>query len=103
MTNNIDIETALSQLTGSARPFSRLRMMVGAYNLIDHTTAVSFRFKGSRAASYCKIELAADDTYTVTFANIRNYSLANEQRYGGVYASALRELFESVTNMYLSL
>lgn len=92
--------TIARQLGGTGR----ISAMVGAFNMLDHGDAFSFRFKGSRALNYCKIELdAATDTYTVTFGKVRRYELTAVQTFPMVYAAQLRGLFESTTGLYLSL
>jgi hypothetical protein len=100
-TNTTNIANTIAlQLGGTGR----LSAMVGAHNFLDHGDALSFKFKGSRVASYCKIKLdAGTDTYTVTLAKIRKYELHKAQVFDLVYADGLRELFERVTGLYLSL
>lgn len=103
MTQTIDIETALAQLTHSEHGFGRLRVMTGAHTFINHGDAVSFKVKGSKAASFVKITLEADDTYTMLFGKIRKYELIKKQEFAGVYAENLKSIFESTTGLYLSL
>ena len=91
--------TTLQQLGGTGR----LNAMTGAYNFLDHGNAVSFRFRGSRAANYVKIELDASDTYTVTFGKVSRYALTKVQDFSTVYVETLRELFERVTGLDLTL
>ena len=91
--------TILAQLGGSGR----LSAMIGAHNFIDHGNGLSFKFKGSKVATYCKIELDPTDTYTMTLAKIRKWELHKPQTTAGVYAGQLREVFERATGLYLSL
>lgn len=96
--------TILEQLTQSKNPMNRLSVMTGAGNFASHgDEGVSFKFKGSRKANFCKVILNSMDTYTVTFGKIRKYELTKVQTFEGVYNDALKDLFEDVTGLYLSL
>ena len=99
MSNTNTASIIAAQLGGTGR----LNAMIGAHNFIDHGNALSFKFKGSRVATFCKITLDASDTYTVTLAKIRKWELCKEQTFSGVYADQLRELIENTTGLYLSL
>ena len=83
------------------RPGSRA--MIAMHNRIDHGNAFSFKFKGSKVATFCKITLEADDTYTVLFGKIRKYELIKQQEFVGIYNDGLTSLFEETTGLYLSL
>ena len=83
---------------------NRTFVMLGAHCLIDHGDALSFKFRGSRAANYVKVTLAADDTYTVDFKKLgRNYSVKDVSETAGVYVDSLHALIESTTGLYTSL
>ena len=97
--SNATSSTIAKQLGG----IGRLSAMIGAHTFIDHGNALSFKFKGSRVATYCKVEMDASDTYTVTLAKIRKWELHKAQTFDGVYAGQLRETIERVTGLYLSL
>ena len=79
------------------------RTMVAAHNLLDHGDALSFKFKGSRKLTYCKVALDESDTYTVVFGRIRKYEIVGKQEFSGVYADRLTSLFEETTGLRLSL
>jgi len=79
-------------------------VMMGAFNLIDHGDALSFKFRGSRKANYLKITLAGDDTYTMDFLKLgRNFSIKEVASFSGVYASNVKSVIESTTGLYTSL
>lgn len=81
---------------------SRALYMLGAYNLIDHGDALSFKFKGSRKANHLKITLAGDDTYTMTFIKIRGYDFKSVHEVSGVYVDSLHAVIEDTTGLYTS-
>jgi len=81
-------------------------VMLGAHTLIDHGTALSFKFRGSRKANYVKITLAGDDTYTMDFLKLgrgRNFSIKEVASFSGVYASNVKSVIESTTGLRTSL
>lgn len=93
-----NVETIARQIFGRGG-----RSMIAAHNLLNHGNALSFKFKGSRKFTYCKITLLTDDTYKVEIGRIRKYELVGVQTTEGVYADQLRPLFERTTGLYLSL
>lgn len=95
--------TILEQLTRARNPIGRLAAMTGAHNFIDHGAGVSFRFKGSRRFSYCKIELDATDTYTMTLGRVRKYELVKQHIVSPMYAEDLFACFQDQTGLCLSL
>lgn len=99
----MDIQTTLNQLTHSDCGVDRLCAMTGASGFIDHGNAVSFKFKGSSAANFCKVTLEGDDTYTVLLGRIRKFEVTGKRQFEGVYAHALKGTFESATGLHLSL
>ena len=101
--SNFDATTALNQLTRSNNGINRLCAMTGAHTFINHGDAISFKFKGSRTASFCKIQLNADDTYTMTLGKIRKYELIKVQAAEHICWDALKPAFESRTGLYLSM
>ena len=92
-------KTIAAQLGG----FGRLSCMVNGRNFIDHGNGLSFKFSGSRKATYCHVTLDASDTYTVVLGKIRKYELKKSVDVSGIYADQLVELFERETGLYLSL
>ena len=101
--SNFSATTALNQLTKSRNGINRLCAMTGAHTFMDHGNAISFKFKGSRAATYCKIELNADDTYTMTLGKIRKYELIKVQTAEHICWDMLKQAFEMRTGLYLSM
>ena len=92
-------QTIVEQLGG----IGKLRAMVSAHTLIDHGDALSFKFKGSSAANYCKITLDPSDTYTVEFGRIRGLDYYPDAPIPGVYADQLVRLFTATTGLDLTL
>jgi hypothetical protein len=89
----------LAQLGGAGR----LTAMIGARDFLDCGNALAFRFtaRSLRAINRIRVELAPDDTYTVTFYRGRLAIVV--QTITGVYADGLRETIEHATGLYLSL
>lgn len=80
--------------------------MLGAYNILAHDDGLSFRFKGSRKANYCKITLDASDTFTMEFLKIGrapNFKTIEVRTESGVYADMLHGMIESTTGLATSL
>jgi hypothetical protein len=93
--------TILEQMGG----MGKLRMMIGANNFVAHATpavGVSFRFKGSRKANYCKVTLTGMDTYNFTLGKIRDYALVPSYELTDVYSDMLMDIFEQETGLYLT-
>ena len=78
-------------------------VMMGASCLIDHGDALSFEFKGSKAANYVKVTLDADDTYSLAFTKIRGYDFKAVRTVDGVHADQMRAVIESTTGLYTRL
>lgn len=93
--------TILEQMGGTGR----LVAMAGAKGFVYDANAVSFKFpnRDRNRPNYCKVELAADDTYTVTFGRIVKWDLRSASTVEGIYWDQLVELFENATGIYLSL
>ena len=93
--------TTLQQLGGQ-----RFIVMTGANNITHtHTGTLAFRI-GSGAKNkinHVKIELAADDTYTVTFTTLRKYDWTEVAKVEGVYADSLRRVFTEHTGFDCTL
>lgn len=99
-TDNMVAKTIQTQLG------NKCFFMLGAFNLVDCGDGLSFRFKGSRKANYCKVTLAGNDTYTVEFLKIGrapNFSQTEVRKESGVYADMLHAMIESTTGLATSL
>lgn len=100
------IET-LTQLTLSNNPIAHLQLFVGASHFLQQPDVISFRFKGSQAANFMRIELTPMDVYTVVFGNIKTIDgfpqVVDRQEFTNVYCDDLHELFEQTTGLYLHM
>jgi len=80
--------------------------LLGAQHLNGDDKSLSFRIRGSRKANHIKVELAADDTYTMTFGKLTASTIKKVGNYkvvatfGQVYADKLNEIIESTTGLY---
>ena len=98
-TNDQVAKSILAQLGGTGR----LIAMTGAKHILWDVDSVCFKFKGSRKANYCKITLDASDTYTVEFGRVKKFDYAVKASFSGIYADSLVSVFESTTDLRLSL
>lgn len=76
--------------------------MTGAYFISSKpgTINITFRFRGSRRANYCKIELNARDLYDVKFFMLTPQGrIANEYEYNDVCAESLQSVFTEATGL----
>lgn len=102
-------DTILAQMGG----FHRINAMVGVKYArqvtIDNCPGVTFawRARAKDSINTCTITLAPTDTYTVTFSRSRTLAGVPTTKavatYNDVYNSSLKNLFECVTELYLSL
>lgn len=93
-------ETIAQQIGG----INRLRAMIGAHTFIDHSGALSFKFKGSPYFNYVKITLATSDTYVVYLARVdRRGNRKSEDTVEGLLCEQLQAVIESKTQLRLSL
>ena len=101
-TNHTVAETILSQLGGA-----RIGMMIGAKSigLDGRKLKVRFAAKSINKSNHFEIELADDDTYTVSFWKISRGGLDCKKlsETAMVYANGLRQAVEQATGLYLSL
>ena len=106
-TTFFDATLTLQQLTGSNAANRMLALLIGARDFVksDEDAYVQFGFKGCRKANKCRITLAADDTYTLTFYkyNRKTFECPVVEETEGVYNDMLKAIFESFTGLYLSL
>ena len=93
--------TILTQMGGQRR----LSVMTGAYGFIDHGDGVSFKFKNRKSSrgNHVKVTLDKSDTYTVEFSSIRGLNFRVVKELHGIYASALKDVFEKQTGLLLTL
>ena len=85
--------------------------LIGMTNILHHNIegepeGVSFRFRGSRKANYCKITLLPSDTYRFELKRIGRapkYIIKDVVDLEGVYNDQLKECFEEHTGLYLKL
>jgi hypothetical protein len=99
MNNDMTIATEIrNQLGGSAL------FMMGAKNVLGGERDLQFKISGSpKKVTNIRIELAADDTYTVEFFKIRGLNVSKLATAEGVYVDQLRPVIESHTALRLSL
>lgn len=92
----------LSQVGGR----KALCLMTGAHSfclLEESRLGVSFKFKGSRKANYCKITLNSMDTYDVEFGKLSKFKYKTVKKVDGAYNDMLPSLFEETTGLFLSI
>lgn len=78
--------------------------MMGAKNLVALEDGLQFRIgSNAKRVTNIVIKLAADDTYTVEFWNIRGTSMRKLSEDVGVYVDALHTVIETATGLYLTL
>tara|TARA_R110000751_G_scaffold12892_6_gene44095 strand:- start:429 stop:746 length:318 start_codon:yes stop_codon:yes gene_type:complete len=100
-TNRLEIaNTILSQLGGA----KRLAMMTGSKSFVALESGVSFKLgKGaSNGINHVRVELTADDLYTVTFLRVWGTKVTTKSQTVGAYSDMLVSLFESATGFFLT-
>lgn len=93
--------TILEQLGGG-----RFLAMTGAKSLMGGDRALSFRLPANFARdgiNAVRVELANDDTYSVTFYRVRGVAVQTVASLDQVYADQIRETFRGVTGLEVSL
>jgi len=106
MENNNGREIAMTILTQllQSENHGRLKAMVGATNVIyDKNGTLTFKFKGSKVASWVKIIHNSLDLYDVVFSKQYKQQLNPVKYVSDVYNDQLKGIFESTTGLYLSL
>ena len=85
-------------------------VMMGAKDLVassddSPTPGLTFRIgRNPKGATHVRIDLASDDTYTVTVLRVsRSYQVRELSRSAGVYADGLTVTLEEATGLALSL
>lgn len=91
----------LNQLGGR-----RFIVMTGVKNLVSDNNALQMHLpRNASKAKYLRIELNANDTYTMTFkgAAKKDFSFPVIAEFDGVYNDMLQNLFTKITGLYTSL
>lgn len=92
-------QTILAQLGGN-----RFIAMTGAKNLAHGENSLHGKLgKNAKGVTHFTVTLDATDTYTVRFCRVWGTKLTEKGTTSGVYFDMLRDLFESATEMRLSL
>ena len=81
--------------------FSRLQIMLGAYNFVDRQNGLSFKIKNAKA-NYIKITLNGKDLYDIEIGRIRGNTYKVVYSQEDVYAVDLRKIIEKHTGMYMA-
>jgi hypothetical protein len=102
MAQDLSVANTILEQMGGAR---RLGVMIGAHTFTGSSDSLTFRFRARSAdGSNClRVTLLPSDTYKVEFISIRGASVKVKSVHEDTYADSLRQLFESVTRLYLSL
>jgi hypothetical protein len=101
--DNQQIATTIANQMGGCQ---RLSLMVNAKNIIAlEEGGLCFRFmKGSKKINAVKIILdKATDTYTVRFIWVRGLNWNDVKEFTGIYCDQLISLFESETQLELTI
>ena len=95
--------TIVEQMCGGRT--SRLMVMIGAFNFLDHEYGVSFKFRGSKRSNHVEVTLNASDTYTMTFRKLTNGGLkaTTVVKASFLFWDQLKPVFENETGLRLSL
>jgi len=95
--NNV-ANTIVSQLG------NKLFAMLGGRDLLAMSSGLQFSIgSGPKRINKIRVELAADDTYTVRFYQGRGLNIKEASMVEGVYFDSLRQVIASGTGMYVSL
>jgi len=91
------VATTILQQLGS----NKFIAMTGAKNFLGSATALTFRFPhpDRKAPNGMRIELDANDTYTMISYRIRGARCDVAAREEGVYAEDLQRLFTNMTGL----
>jgi len=81
--------------------FSRLQIMLGAYNFVDLKNGVSFKIKNARS-NYIKITLNEKDLYDIEIGRIRGTTYKVIYKQEDVYAADLKYIIENKTGMFMA-
>lgn len=92
----------LNQLGGAGR----LRAMISAHNFISHQDkmgGLSFRFKGSTKANYCKIILNGNDYYDIELGKVHGLRYTVQDKSEDMDSDQMYEHFQKFTGLTLTL
>jgi len=78
-------------------------VMMGTKRFMGDEKSLSFKIQGCRKINHIKIELAFDDTYTMTFIKLKKFDFVEVAKFEGVYCDMLNSIIEKETGLYLSL
>jgi hypothetical protein len=81
--------------------FSRLQIMLGAYNFVDLKNGLSFKIKNARS-NYIVITLNDKDLYDIEIGRIRGNTYKVVYKQEDVYAFDLKNIIENKTGMYMA-
>lgn len=93
-------KTIIEQLGGN-----KFRAMTGTCNFLGGPDYVSFKFKGSKKANFCKIMLMPTDTYKMEFFKYspKLGKFTPKAEFMDVYCDQLQDIFTHVTGLYTHL
>jgi len=95
-------QTIIDQMGGN-----KFRVMVGCKRMIvdGEKPAVTFEIGSgaNKRIRFVKVELMADDTYTMSFSKIYKHEHKLIISHGGIYCDGLKKVFEKETGFYTSL
>lgn len=86
--------------------YGKIQAMVNGKDFIySKDGSIQFKFSGNKDMNIVKFTLTDDDLYKVTFYkyNRRTLEVKTVKEYDGIYCNQLKELFEDVTGLRLSL
>ena len=100
--SNPVVDTILAQLGGN-----KFFVMTGATPLSHTDRALEFKINGRHPQhgmiNRLRVELAGDDTYTVTVYRFRKLDYRQIDRKPGVFVESLRSTIETLTGLFVSL
>jgi len=73
--------------------------MLGATKLVSTSNGLQFAIKGSKRCNKIVIELAANDTYTVTSWKVGRTNLTQVEQCEGVYVDSLHATIKTLTGL----
>ena len=95
----MDTETTIKHLGG----LGSLKAMINAREFSTPSDGLRFRYSGSRKANVVFIALEDDDTYCITIGRADSGWWTLKERRDGIYAEQLRETFEDMTGLALTI
>lgn len=82
----------------------RAMVMIGAREMVATERGLQFRVgANAKKVTHIVVELAADDTYTMTFSARRGGRYAVRAVVDGVYCDGLNQVIQAETGLYTSL